>query len=178
MDGVGAALACRLENFRDVQVRLRCRRRPDGVGLIRVADVQRRAVRVGLDGDRGDPQFAASADHAHRDLSPIGNENLLEHDSLTSFETECVNRIRKTGSPEPRRRKAPGRCRARGTELPFYLGYIENRVIPKPDGGCSSSPRPCGRRTSPKRKASERALEALGLVSEETLKTSCCSDPS
>ena len=37
------------------------------------------AVDVGIDGDGGDAHFAAGGDDAHRDLSPVGDQNLLEH---------------------------------------------------------------------------------------------------
>jgi len=49
------------------------------VGFVRFADVQSDAVHIRIDGHRGDAHLAASADDAHRDLSPVGNQDLLEH---------------------------------------------------------------------------------------------------
>ena len=61
------------------QVGLARGRRAAAVGLVGEAHVQRVAVDVGVDGDRLDAQLAAGADHAHRDLAAVGDQDLLEH---------------------------------------------------------------------------------------------------
>ena len=81
MDGLGAAAAGDVEDLVDVQVGLAGGRRADVVGLVRLAHVERGAIDVGEDGDRADTHLAAGANHAHRDLTAIGDQDLLEHRS-------------------------------------------------------------------------------------------------
>jgi hypothetical protein len=68
-----------VEDFVYPQIRLGSGGGADGVSLVGFTDMERGAVYVGINGDGGDPHFAARAHNAHRDLSPIGDENLLEH---------------------------------------------------------------------------------------------------
>ena len=79
MDGLGARAFRDVEDLVHPQIRLGGRSRADGVGFVGLADMERGAVDVGIDGDGGDAHFAAGAHDAHRDLSSIGDQNLLEH---------------------------------------------------------------------------------------------------
>ena len=58
---------------------------PDVKSLVGIADVQRFAVRVGIDGHRADSHLAAGAHHAHRDLAAVGYQNLPKHRSSGRF---------------------------------------------------------------------------------------------
>ena len=77
MDGVGARLACRLEHRLHVQVALAGVRRPDADRLVGAAYVQCILIRGREDGDRLEVELAARADHPERDLSAVGDEDLL-----------------------------------------------------------------------------------------------------
>ena len=79
MDGIGARAAGHIENLRDVEIGFGSSGRANRVCLIRLANVQRGAVHIGVNHHCGNPHLVARAQHAHRDLSPVGNENLLEH---------------------------------------------------------------------------------------------------
>ena len=78
MDGVGARLLGRVEDLVDVEVALARRRRPDGIGLVGGAHVQRGAIGVGVDGDGGDAELAAGAHHAHGDLAAVRDQYFLD----------------------------------------------------------------------------------------------------
>jgi hypothetical protein len=47
-------------------------------GLVGEPYVLRVAVGLGVDGNRSQSHLVAGADHAHRDLAPIGDQDLLE----------------------------------------------------------------------------------------------------
>ena len=79
MDGLGAVLAGGVEDAVDAQVAFGGRRRPDALGLIGHADVQRSAVGVGIDGHGGDPHFAQRAHHPHRDFPAVCDQDLTKH---------------------------------------------------------------------------------------------------
>src|SRR2546421_1629738 len=79
MHGVGAGFAGGGEDALDAEVRLARRRRPEQHGAIRVLHVGRVAVGLGIDGDGGEPERAAAAEDATRDLPAIGDENGAEH---------------------------------------------------------------------------------------------------
>ena len=79
MDGFGAGAFGYVEDFVHPQIRFGCRSRADGVGFVGFADMERGAVDIGIDGNGRDADFAAGANDAHRDLSAIGDQNLLEH---------------------------------------------------------------------------------------------------
>jgi hypothetical protein len=59
-----------------VQVALGRRAGADEVRLVRAADVQCRAVGLGVDGDRADLELAKRAEDADRDLAPVRDEDL------------------------------------------------------------------------------------------------------
>ena len=66
------------------------------VGLGRPSDVLRVAVGLRVDGHGGDPELVERADHAHGDLSTVGDEDLAEHrrramlSAALSFRTCCL----------------------------------------------------------------------------------------
>ena len=68
-----------LEEALDVQVRLGRRRRTEEVGLVGATHVQRVAVGLGVDGDRGDAELLEGADDANRYFAAVRDEDLLEH---------------------------------------------------------------------------------------------------
>ncbi len=79
MDGLGTRTFGDLDDLVHPKIRLGRRRRADGVRFVGLTDVERRAVDIGIDGDAGDSHFAAGAYDPHRNLSSIGDQNLLEH---------------------------------------------------------------------------------------------------
>src|SRR5271165_1233139 len=79
MNRLGAGALGYVQNLVPAKVGLGRLRWTDGVGFIGLADVERGAIDVGVDSDGGDAHFAAGADNAHRDLSPVSDQNLLEH---------------------------------------------------------------------------------------------------
>ena len=91
VDGLGAALLDRAEDGVGVEVALGCGLAAEGVGLVGVADVQRITVEVGVDGDGGDAELAARAHDAHRDLSPVGDQDFSEHGFLGFRRTNAVS---------------------------------------------------------------------------------------
>ena len=42
-------------------------------------DMHRVGIGGGMHGDRLDPHLAAGADHAQRDLAPVGDQDFVEH---------------------------------------------------------------------------------------------------
>src|SRR5260370_18896167 len=82
MDSISARAFRHVEDLIHTKIRLGCRSRADGVGLVGLTDMESGAVDVGINGDGGDAHFAASAYDAHRNLSPVGDQNLLEHSWL------------------------------------------------------------------------------------------------
>ncbi len=80
MDGVGATAFRDLQNLVDVEVRLSRGCSTDGERFIRHQNMQRGAIHIRIDRHRGNSQLAAGTDDPHRDLPPISDKNLLEHD--------------------------------------------------------------------------------------------------
>src|SRR5438309_227750 len=76
---LGAGFAGGGEDALDAEVRLARRRGPEQHRAIRVLHVGRVAVGLGIDGDGGEPERAAGAEDATRDLPAIGDENGAEH---------------------------------------------------------------------------------------------------
>jgi hypothetical protein len=71
MDGIGAGDLGGGDQTRDSQIRFARRRRPDADVIVGEPHVQRFAVGFRVHGDGLDPQLAARANHAQRDLSAI-----------------------------------------------------------------------------------------------------------
>ena len=79
VDGIGAGELRDADDFLDREVgRDRLHPHPDFVGLIRLEAVQRKAVLVGVNGDRLDAQFCCATKHADRDFRAVGNEQLAD----------------------------------------------------------------------------------------------------
>ena len=79
VNSLRAGAPSRLHDGPHVQVGIG-RRRPGEVnGVVGESDVTGSRVRVRENGHGGDAQVAARAPHAHGDLSPIGDQNLGEH---------------------------------------------------------------------------------------------------
>src|SRR5580700_9547946 len=139
MDGLGSGAFGYVENSIHPKIRFGSRRGADVVRLVGLADVERGAVDIGIDGDGRDAHLAAGAYDTHCDLSSIGNQNLLEHAWMgAEFECNspqlilparagmCVMQItghfRVAGTPSAAcnihttKQKAP-RCQARGPRL-------------------------------------------------------------
>ncbi len=89
----------------DVEVALGRRLPAEGVGLVGEAHVQGVAVELGVHGDGGDPELPAGADDPHRDLPPVGDQDLGQHrgqpivrgcsatESAASRETTSTNTV-------------------------------------------------------------------------------------
>ena len=80
MNRIRAAAFRDFKDFCDVEVRLRRSCSANGVSLVGHQNVQRGAIHVGIDRNRRNSQLAAGTNHPHRDLSPISDKNLLEHE--------------------------------------------------------------------------------------------------
>src|SRR5580692_860224 len=78
MDRVRAASLRNVQDLIEVQIGFRRCCRPDVVGLVGLANMQRSPIDVGINRNRWDSEFAAGADHPHSDLPPIRNQNFLE----------------------------------------------------------------------------------------------------
>ena len=79
VDGLGAGGLDRLHDLVHVEVGLGRRARAEQVGLARALDVLGVAIRLAVDGHGGDAELVERADHAHRDLAAVGDQNLGEH---------------------------------------------------------------------------------------------------
>ncbi len=78
MDGVGPAAHREIDDGVPSQIALPRGRRPDAVRLIGEQHRQPQAVGLGIDRHGADPPLAAPADHPHRDLAPVGDEDLAD----------------------------------------------------------------------------------------------------
>src|SRR5206468_3821565 len=67
------------EDLLDRQVRFAGRGWTDRVGFVREPHVKGLAVGLRVDGDGRYPHFAAGADHPHRDLTTISDQELAKH---------------------------------------------------------------------------------------------------
>ena len=80
MDRLGAGTLRGVEDALGREVALGRRRRPEQERLVRVRDVKCGAIAFGVDADCADVELAERAKDADRDLPPVGDENLLEHE--------------------------------------------------------------------------------------------------
>ena len=76
---LGRGLVGYLKDSLLIQIALGGRRRPDMPRLVGQVDVKGVTVEFRVDGDRPDPQLAGGADHPHRDLSAVGNQEAFDH---------------------------------------------------------------------------------------------------
>jgi hypothetical protein len=79
MDRLGAHALGSLDDTIALEVRFARWRRPEQHGLVRLADVRRARVGLGVHRDGCDAELAAGADHTECDLSAVGDENLVKH---------------------------------------------------------------------------------------------------
>ena len=78
MDRLAArVLRCR-DQFADVEIGLRGRSGTEQDGGVGIADVRGEAIRLGVDCDGPETFLVARADHAHRDLPTVCNENSVD----------------------------------------------------------------------------------------------------
>ena len=76
MDCVGASCAGRRNQLLRVQVPVAALQAYASVGL---GDVRRTGVRIGVDGDRADPQTAAGGEHPAGDLPAVRDQYSRDH---------------------------------------------------------------------------------------------------
>jgi len=69
-----------LDDRLDPEVALGGRRRSDQIRLVRERNMERGAVGLRIDGDRPEPELSESAEDADRNLSAVGDQNLVEHE--------------------------------------------------------------------------------------------------
>src|SRR5581483_3051805 len=81
MDRLAAGRLRRCDDVRDPQVALRRGRRPDPNSVVGLAHVQRVGVGGRVDRDRLAPELVQRANHPHRDLAPVRDEDPVEHQS-------------------------------------------------------------------------------------------------
>jgi hypothetical protein len=70
---------------RHIEIGLGADRRTDADGLVRIAQVQRVAVGLGVNRDRLDAKFLARPDDAQRDLAAIGDEDATKAHAKSSL---------------------------------------------------------------------------------------------
>ena len=80
--GVGACLLGDRDDLADVEVGVARCRTTQRVRLVGQPDEQRVPVGVGVDGDAADPGVLAGPDHADRDLTAVGDQDLLQRGGL------------------------------------------------------------------------------------------------
>ena len=78
MHRIGAGAARGIEDRRDHEIRLARRRRADPRGLVREPDERRVGIGIGVHGHGRDAHRARRPHHAQRDLSAVGDEQLLQ----------------------------------------------------------------------------------------------------
>ena len=78
VNGIRLTLLSRLNDVLDHQVAVAGCRRADTEGLGRLPDVLCVPVCIGVDGNSIKTQFAAGADQAHGDLTPVGNQDFAK----------------------------------------------------------------------------------------------------
>src|SRR5271156_5778090 len=79
MNGVRARALGHVENLVHPQVSFGCRSWANRISFVRLTNMERGAVNVGINDDGCDTHFAARAQDAYRDLSSISDQNFLEH---------------------------------------------------------------------------------------------------
>ena len=79
MDRVGAGDLASRQDRGNVEIAVFRSWWPDAHALIRKAHVHGVGVGSGMYGNRGDAEFLAGAQHPQRDLTAIGDQDLIEH---------------------------------------------------------------------------------------------------
>ena len=78
MHRLGSRPLRRVEHSRPIQIALGRKPAADQIRLVRVSDVRRVTVGLGIDGDRPDPELSQGAEDPDRDLPPVGDQDLSE----------------------------------------------------------------------------------------------------
>ena len=99
MHGLRAAADCRINDDRDVEVAVSRRRRPDRNGDVCRSDMARVGVRVAVHRDRPDAHGLERADHPDGDLTPVGDQNGVEHSSHSHPEDAVGDRLNRRMGP-------------------------------------------------------------------------------
>src|SRR5687768_16863849 len=86
MDRVGTGCASRVDDAVDPKVAVAGRVGPDAYRLVRHADVTRGTIALGIDRHRFEVQVAARANHAHRDLPAVGDEDFVQNQAILAFD--------------------------------------------------------------------------------------------
>src|SRR3989304_1226529 len=73
----------------------------DGVGFVGETNVERSAVGVAVNGNRGDAQLAAGAQEADGDFPAIGDEDFAEHVTVLGRGAEGILKRRRAGRLRP-----------------------------------------------------------------------------
>ncbi len=79
MDRFGTALPRRIEHGGDIQVTFQRRGGADQVRFVRNLDMQRRPVRLRVDGDDANAHRPQRPRDPDGDLSPIGDQHFTKH---------------------------------------------------------------------------------------------------
>ena len=79
MDRLGVGDLRSTDDGRNIQVAFPGRRRTDADGFVSQPDMLEVAVRLGVDGDGLDAEFAAGTQNTQGDFAPIGNQDFTDH---------------------------------------------------------------------------------------------------
>ena len=75
MDCLRARAPRNIENQITTQIRLRCRRRPQAIGLVCLKHMKRGTVRIRINSNGVNAKLTAASYDAERDFATIGNQN-------------------------------------------------------------------------------------------------------
>ena len=137
MDGLGVADRRGSQDGDGVQVTFGRRRRADADRLVGEPDVHGVGVGRRMYGDGANPHLAAGADDAERDFSPVGDQDLVEHERVRrSSGPRAGQAISSSGSPYSTgmpletnsRSTQPARCALIG--LKTFIASISSTVSP------------------------------------------------
>ena len=131
MDGVGAGDLAGGDDGGNVEIAVLGGGRPDADALVRELDVHRLLVGGRIDGDRGDAELLGRAHDAQRDLSPVGNEDFIEHRGSTRATARHSMTISgwsySTGEPSATRMLTT--CRPRGDDVVERLHRLDQQQL-------------------------------------------------
>ena len=78
MDGFGAGAFCGFKNAVDVEIRFGGGRGAYGIGFVGFQNVQCGTVEFRINCDRGNAEFVAGANEAHRNFATVRDQDFLE----------------------------------------------------------------------------------------------------
>ena len=125
MDGIGAAGGGDVDDAFAVEVALGGLRRADEIRLVGVAHVPREAIDLGVDRHRGDPEVVQGAHDPQRDLSPVGDQDLFQHRTL-SRDGRWTSQLSGLGQT-PKRGEPPASVVSPGTRP--YAGVMNDHTL-------------------------------------------------